>query len=50
MAGQNNNEVVYLTRERLHELEKELHLLKVKGRADIAQQIAEARGHGDLSE
>ena len=50
MAGQNNNGVVYLTRERLHELEKELHLLKVKGRADIAQQIAEARGHGDLSE
>lgn len=50
MAGQNNNGVVYLTRERLHELEKELHRLKVKGRADIAQQIAEARGHGDLSE
>lgn len=42
--------IVYLTRERLLELEKELHLLKVKGRAEMAQQISEARGHGDLSE
>ncbi len=49
-AGQSNNGIVYLTRERLLELERELHLLKVKGRAEIAQQIAEARGHGDLSE
>lgn len=50
MAGQNNDGIVYLTRERLLELERELHRLKVKGRAEIAQQIAEARGHGDLSE
>lgn len=44
------NGVVYLTRERLVELEKELHELKLKGRAEIAQKIQEARGHGDLSE
>ena len=42
--------VVYLTRERLVELEKELHDLKVNGRAEMAQKIGEARGYGDLSE
>ena len=41
---------VYLTRERLVELEKELRELKTKGRKEIAQKIAEARAHGDLSE
>lgn len=40
----------YLTRERLVELEKELHELKTKGRTEVAQRIAEARGYGDLSE
>ncbi len=45
-----NNGIVYLTRERLVELEKELHDLKLNGRAEIAQKIGEARGHGDLSE
>ena len=45
-----NNGVVYLTRERLVELEQELHELKVKGRAEMAQKIHEARSHGDLSE
>jgi transcription elongation factor GreA len=45
-----NNGFVYLTRERLVELEKELHQLKVSGRKEIAGKIAEARGHGDLSE
>ena len=44
------NSAVYLTRERLVELEKELHELKVHGRREIAAKIAEARGHGDLSE
>ncbi len=50
--GENNkqNGIVYLTRERLVELEKELHDLKLNGRADIAQKISEARSHGDLSE
>ncbi len=46
----NNNGVVYLTRERLVELEQELHDLKINGRADMAQKIGEARSHGDLSE
>ena len=45
-----NNGIVYLTRERLVELEHELHELKVKGRAEMAQKIGEARSHGDLSE
>jgi transcription elongation factor GreA len=41
---------VYLTRERLVELEKELKEMKINGRKEIAQKIAEARSHGDLSE
>jgi len=41
---------VYLTRERLLELEKELQDLKTHGRKEIASKIAEARSHGDLSE
>jgi transcription elongation factor GreA len=41
---------VYLTRERLIELEKELQDLKINGRKEIANKIAEARSHGDLSE
>ncbi|HOJ04465.1 MAG TPA: transcription elongation factor GreA [Bacteroidota bacterium] len=41
---------VYLTRERMLELEKELQEMKSKGRAEIAGKIAEARSHGDLSE
>jgi transcription elongation factor GreA len=41
---------VYLTKERLLELEKELHELKTNGRKEIASKIAEARSHGDLSE
>ncbi len=51
MAENNKtNGVVYLTRERLVELEHELHKLKLNGRAEIAQKISEARSHGDLSE
>jgi transcription elongation factor GreA len=45
-----NGENVYLTRERLVEIEKELHELKTNGRKTMAAKIAEARGHGDLSE
>ncbi|MCU0411983.1 MAG: transcription elongation factor GreA [Bacteroidetes bacterium] len=48
--GENNNGKVYLTRERLTELERDLRELKGRGRTEIAQKIAEARGHGDLSE
>lgn len=45
-----DNGTIYLTREKLVELEKELHHLKFKGRAEMAQKISEARGYGDLSE
>ncbi len=41
---------VYLTQERLLELERELKELKSSGRKEIARKIAEARSHGDLSE
>lgn len=41
---------VYLTKERLVELEKELQVMKSSGRKNIAAKIAEARAHGDLSE
>jgi transcription elongation factor GreA len=41
---------VYLTRERLVEIEQELRELKTNGRKLMAQKIADARGHGDLSE
>jgi transcription elongation factor GreA len=44
------SEFVYLTKERLVELEKELHEMKTAGRKEIAQKIADARAHGDLSE
>lgn len=47
MESQGN---VYLTRERMVELERELHEMKTKGRAQIAEKIADARSHGDLSE
>jgi transcription elongation factor GreA len=41
---------VYLTRSRLVELENELRELKTNARKDMAERIAEARSHGDLSE
>ncbi|HED37195.1 MAG TPA: transcription elongation factor GreA [Ignavibacteria bacterium] len=41
---------VYLTKERLVELEKELQDMKMNGRKAIAAKIAEARAFGDLSE
>ncbi len=45
-----NNGRIYLTRERMKEMEEELKQLKTAGRAEMAQKIAEARGYGDLSE
>ncbi len=48
-AGKTNG-IVYLTRERIVELEHELRNLKVGGRAEMAAKIGEARSHGDLSE
>jgi transcription elongation factor GreA len=44
------SDTIYLTRERLVQLEEELRELKTNGRKRMAQAIAEARGHGDLSE
>lgn len=41
---------IYLSQEKLHELEKELKELKTEGRKNMAQRIAEARSYGDLSE
>jgi transcription elongation factor GreA len=43
-------ETIYLTRERVVELEHELRDLKTNGRKSVAQKIADARGYGDLSE
>jgi transcription elongation factor GreA len=44
------SDTIYLTRERLMEIEAELRELKTNGRKRMAAAIAEARGHGDLSE
>ena len=41
---------IYLTKGRLIELEKELKEMKINGRKEMAEKIAEARAHGDLSE
>jgi len=43
-------DIVYLSQDRLIELEKELVEMKSSGRKEIAGKIAEARAHGDLSE
>jgi transcription elongation factor GreA len=50
MSANGTPETVYLTRERLVEIERELRELKTNGRKVIAQKIADARGHGDLAE
>ena len=41
---------VYVTKERLVEIEKELQDMKISGRKEMARKIGEARSHGDLSE
>ncbi|MPN38400.1 Transcription elongation factor GreA [bioreactor metagenome] len=41
---------VYLTKEKMKELEDEYQYLTTVARKEIAQKIAEARSHGDLSE
>ena len=50
MSSEGMTETVYLTRERLVAIEQELRDLKTNGRKQVAAKIAEARGHGDLSE
>ena len=47
MAGKST---VYVTRDRLAEIEAELRDLKINARKEIAGKIAEARSQGDLSE
>lgn len=41
---------ILLTKQKRDELEAELHDLKNRGRREMAQKIADARSHGDLSE
>ena len=43
-------DVIYLSKERMRELEKEYQFLTTVKRKEIAQKIADARSHGDLSE
>lgn len=45
-----DNSKVYVTRQRLAQIEEELRDLKSRGRKEVAQKIAEARAQGDLSE
>jgi len=45
-----SHDPVYLTQEGLQKLKEELDFLRVKERARIAGEIADARSHGDLSE
>jgi transcription elongation factor GreA len=42
--------ISYYTEEGLQKLKEELNELRIRGRQDIARQIAEARDKGDLSE
>lgn len=44
------SDIQYFTKEGLEEIKKELQDMKTTGRKKIAQQIAEARAQGDLSE
>lgn len=44
------SDTVYLTEEGLEDLKEELHELKTKERPQVAEEIAEARDKGDLSE
>ncbi len=43
-------ELNYITKETLEQMKAELNVLKTSGRAEIANQIAEAREKGDLKE
>lgn len=45
-----DDKTVYMTEEGLEELKEELHRLRTKERSRIADEIAEARTKGDLSE
>ena len=44
------SEIIYFSKEGLHNLKQEVNDLRTKGRTNMAKQIAEAREKGDLSE
>jgi len=44
------SEIIYLSKEKMQELENEYQYLTTVTRKEIAQKIADARSHGDLSE
>jgi len=44
------SEIIYFSKEGLHNLKQEVNDLRTKGRINMAKQIAEAREKGDLSE
>ncbi|HPU24499.1 MAG TPA: transcription elongation factor GreA, partial [Candidatus Kapabacteria bacterium] len=44
------SDIIYLTKERMQEIEEELRYLQIHKRKEIAEKIAEARSHGDLSD
>jgi transcription elongation factor GreA len=43
-------DTVYVTKEHLFAMQTEVHDLKTRARREVAQKIADARSHGDLSE
>ncbi|PSQ70387.1 MAG: transcription elongation factor GreA [Bacteroidetes bacterium QH_2_64_26] len=45
-----DDDIVYMTEEGLEDLKEELHRLRTEERSRIADEIAEARAKGDLSE
>jgi transcription elongation factor GreA len=45
-----SNDVQYLTSEKMAELEKELHFLKIERRKEVAEHLEYAKKLGDLSE
>lgn len=49
-SDMSDSKPTYLTEEGLKKLKEELHFLKTKERARVAQAIADARAQGDLSE
>lgn len=44
------SDIIYLTKERMQEIEEELRYLQIHKRKEIAEKISEARSHGDLSD
>lgn len=51
-SGMSNGKLkpIYITEEKLQELQQELEYLRTQGRAEIAERIGEAKSDGDISE